>query len=111
MHNMCLFKIIGHFFVEIIFITLPYKFVLHFYMDVNLYTGIEYIYIRGFGKTNGTELDVYTSEYEEETVYDMELLYDTGNVSVKRTYDVSVIKENEFVEVMMDRVLQKKNVD
>ena len=54
---------------------------------------------------------MYTSEYEEETVYDMELLYDTGNVSVRRTYDVSVIKENEFVEVMMDRVLQKKNVD
>ena len=84
---------------------------LNFYLDVNLYTGIEYIYIAGFGKTNGTELDMYTNEYEEETVYDLELLYDTGNVNVKRTYDVSVIKENEFVEVMMDRVLQKKNVD
>ena len=44
-------------------------------------------------------------------IYDRQYLYDTGNVSVKRKFDVSLIQEGEYVSIMMDRVLLKEDVD
>ena len=84
---------------------------LHFNLDVTLYEGSEYIQIYGFGKTNETEWDAYNSVFMDALIYDRQYLYDTGNVSVKQKFDVSVIQEGEFVRIMMDRILLKEDVD
>ena len=74
-------------------------FVLHFYMDVNLYPGYEQVWLYNLFKSGEKE------EVEEE------YFYQTGNISILRKYNASKFPQGEYTYVNYERVVDKTLVD
>ena len=80
---------------------------LHLYVDVGLYPGIENVNVNVRWNVDGYEL---RNGYGE-TKIPKEVLQSTGNVSVIRKYDAKEFQEGDFVWIVHSRMLDKTSVD
>ena len=94
------------------------KFVLHFYMDVALYPGIETFQIQPYGSNRMCAVANCSMQYgytrkdlKINSAYEEEWLPQTGNISVIRKYDTSRLTEGNFLWLELIRKLEKSLVD